>query len=333
MFLKNQWYAAALSSELEAGRPVGRMICGEPVVMFRTESGALAALEDRCPHRYAPLSLGECIGESIACSYHGIRFGPTGECTLIPQQSTIPTLMRVKAYPLVERWGWAWIWLGDASSADPASIPNYWWFEAEGWKSFYRLFRLKANYELCADNLLDLSHTPFLHKTSVGVPEMVTAPVETRVEGDTVYQHRVMENVKPSPFVAEWGQFKGRINRRATVTWVPAANISAEMIYEDADTSITVMLTNPLTPETEKSTHVWFAWSRNFGSDDANDPMSQSFEAQSLQILQEDLSLMEFQQENVDRAEAFRPAIISSDATLVQARRVLDRLRKQELSA
>jgi len=162
---------------------------------------------------------------------------------------------------------------------------------------------------------------------------MVTIPFETRVEGNTVYQYRVMENVRPSPFVAEWGQFKGNINRRATVTWVPAANISAELIYEDADTSITIMLTNPLTPETEKSTHVWFAWSRNFGSDDPNDPMSKRFEAQSLQILEEDLSLMEDQQRIMDQAGEFRPAIISSDATLVQARRVLDRLRKQELSA
>ncbi len=142
-----------------------------------------------------------------------------------------------------------------------------------------------------------------------------------------------MENVTPSPFVAEWGGFAGQINRRASLTWEPACNIFVEMVYEDAANSITVMLTNPLTPETGTSTHVWFAWSRNFGPADANDPMSLKFEKQSLQVLEEDLSLMEMQQANIERAEAFRPAIITADATLVQARRVLDRLRKEEAPA
>ena len=71
MFLMNQWYAAALPREL-TNKPLGRAICGQAIVMYRTASGRAVALDDRCPHRYAPLSAGTCAGENIQCPYHGI---------------------------------------------------------------------------------------------------------------------------------------------------------------------------------------------------------------------------------------------------------------------
>ena len=136
MFLMNQWYAAALPSEL-TDKPLARTICGEAVVMYRTASGQPVALSDRCPHRYAPLSAGTCAGENIICPYHGIIFDSSGTCARIPHQPTIPQKMRVRAYPLVERWGWAWIWMGDSSLADPKLIPAYEWFGSPDWRSFY----------------------------------------------------------------------------------------------------------------------------------------------------------------------------------------------------
>lgn len=329
MFLMNQWYAAALGTELR-GKPLARIICGLPIVMFRTEAGKLAALEDRCPHRYAPLSAGECRGETIACAYHGIEFDVTGACSRIPHQPNIPPKMRVRAYPFIERWGWAWVWLGDPDLANPDAIPAYEWFGASGWRSFQRHYYVKANWELCADNLLDLSHTPFIHRKTVGVAEMATIPVETWVEGDRVFQQRVMTQVMPSPFVAEWGNFKGKIDRRATVTWEPAGNIHAELLYHDAANSITLRLTNPLTPETESTTHVWFAWSRNFGSDSDDDAMARRFQEQSFAVMAEDVSFMEIQQQGLDRAGHFEPTAIRADATLIQARRIVERLRREE---
>lgn len=329
MFLMNEWYAAALGSELGA-RPIGRTICDVPVAMFRTASGKPAALEDRCAHRYAPLSAGECVGEAIACAYHGIQFDATGACTLIPHQPNIPPGMRVRAYPMVERWGWAWIWLGDPALADPATIPDYHWFGAPGWHSFQRHYYVKANWEICADNLLDLSHTPFIHKKTVGVPEMATIPVRSWAEGNRVFQQRIMTQVVPSPFVAEWGGFKGKIDRRATVIWEPAGNMSAELIYEAKGHSITLRLTNPLTPETAQTTHVWFAWSRNFGSDYDDDPVALRFQEQSFAVMAEDVSFMEIQQQGLDRAADFAPVAIRADATLMLARRIVERLRNEE---
>ena len=332
MFLMNQWYAAALPREL-SDKPLARTICGKPIVLFRTASGIPAALDDRCPHRYAPLSAGSCAGETIACAYHGIAFGPDGACAGIPHQDVIPPRMRVRSYPLVERSGWAWIWLGDPALADPNTIPDYWWFANPKWHCFQRHYYIKANWEICADNLLDLSHTPFIHKKTVGVPEMATIPVKSEVLGDRVVQSRVMTQVKPSPFVAEWGGFTGLIDRRATVEWLPAANMTAELVYFDAAHTITLRLTNPLTPETERTTHVWFAWARDFGTDSDTDELAVRFQEQSFAVMAEDVGIMEIQQTALDRGDTFDPVAIKADATLIQARRIVERLREEEKAA
>ncbi|MGH7075976.1 MAG: Rieske 2Fe-2S domain-containing protein [Stellaceae bacterium] len=329
MFLLNHWYAAAFSTEL-TDRPLARTICDIPVVMFRTALGQVAALQDRCPHRYAPLSAGICGGETIACAYHGIEFDASGACTRIPHQPTIPSGMRVRAFPFVERWGWAWIWLGDPRRAEVETIPDYHWLGASGWHSFQRLYHIMANWELCADNLLDLSHTPFIHRKTVGVVEMATIPVKTWDEGNCVFQERVMTQVVPSPFVAEWGNFKSKIDRRATVIWEPAANMNAELVYFDETNNITLRLTNPNTPETERSTHVWFAWSRNFGSDSEDDAMAVRFKEQSFAVMAEDVSFMEIQQAGLDRGGDFHPVAIKADATLMLARRIVERLHAEE---
>jgi vanillate O-demethylase monooxygenase subunit len=329
MFLKNQWYAAAQSREL-GGSPLGRIICGEPVVLFRAASGKVGALEDRCPHRSAPLSAGKCVGEAIQCGYHGIEFDVAGACVLLPHQPNTPPRMRARAYPLEERWGWAWIWMGDPAQADPAAIPDYWWFGSPDWRSFDRLYLVPAHWELCADNLLDLSHTPFLHPGTVGVAEMATIPVRTWVEGDTVFQQRVMKQVAPSPFVAGWGGFTGKIDRVATLTSLPASNVSVEMTYGDAKTTIILRLTQLITPETERTTHVFFAWSRNFLLGIEHD---EHFQAQSYKIMDQDISFMPLQQQCVERFGELRAVPINADATLIEARKVVQRLLREEQEA
>ncbi len=324
MFLKNQWYGAAFAREI-AERPLAVTICGEPVVLFRTASGRIGALEDRCPHRYAPLSAGRCDGEALRCGYHGIAFGTDGACTGIPHQPNVPPRMQVRAYPAVERWGWAWIWLGDPAAATPATIPDYWWFDDPRWTSFDRRYLVAAHWELCADNLLDLSHTPFLHPKTVGAPEMVTIPLKTWVEGDRVYQRRVMNQVKPSPFVAEWGPFTGPIDRVATLQWAAPSNIDVEMSYIGPQHTIKLRLTQVVTPETERTTHIFFAWSRDFPMAD-----DQRFRAQSHAVMDEDISFMPLQQACIERSPGFRPIPINADATLIEARKMVQKLLREE---
>ena len=119
MFLRNHWYVAASGSEI-GRKPFRRIIMNEPVVFYRTEDGTPVALEDRCPHRRLPLSMGKLVGDDVLqCHYHGLRFDRTGACVRVPGQDMIPQTARVKTYPVVERYKWLWIWMGDPALADP----------------------------------------------------------------------------------------------------------------------------------------------------------------------------------------------------------------------
>ena len=111
MFLKNYWYIAALPSEI-VNEPLGRVVLGEPVVLFRMPNGKVVALEDRCCHRHLPLSMGKVVGATIQCGYHGLRFDKTGSCIEVPGQKHIPPGASIHSYPAVERYSCVWIWMG-----------------------------------------------------------------------------------------------------------------------------------------------------------------------------------------------------------------------------
>jgi phenylpropionate dioxygenase-like ring-hydroxylating dioxygenase large terminal subunit len=83
----------------------------------------VVTLDDRCPHRRAPLSLGKVHDNDIACAYHGIRFGADGGCTLIPTQDTIHSVARVHRYPVNEAGPFVWVWTGDPALAAAAPPP------------------------------------------------------------------------------------------------------------------------------------------------------------------------------------------------------------------
>lgn len=72
-FPKNCWYMAGWSDELADGL-LSRRIADRPTVLYRLSDGTVAALLDRCPHRFAPLSLGERDGDALVCPYHGLTF-------------------------------------------------------------------------------------------------------------------------------------------------------------------------------------------------------------------------------------------------------------------
>ena len=139
---------------------------------------------------------------------------------------------------------------------------------------------------------------------------------------------RVMPQVIPGPFVAQWGNFAGKIDRVTTGEWRPACNIAVELRYEDHANKITLRLTNPLTPETERTTHIWFAWSRNFGNDDA--AYVEKFEQQSSSVQDEDNRLLEIQQAVVDRGGPLPTVSIAADSALLAARRTVQRLLREE---
>ena len=133
MFLKNYWYVAAATTEI-GRKPFRRVIMNEPVVLYRTQDGTPVGLEDRCPHRRLPLSMGKLISDDVLqCHYHGLRYDCSGQCVKVPGQDAVPPSARVKAYPVVERYRWLWIWMGDPALADPDKITDFHWFDDPAW--------------------------------------------------------------------------------------------------------------------------------------------------------------------------------------------------------
>src|SRR5882724_9805794 len=104
----NCWWVAATAGEVTR-KPVCRWLLEQRVVLFRTEDGAIAALEDRCAHRWAPLSDGKLIGDEIACPYHGFRYNTRGACTHVPTQSQVPPRLQVRSYPVREYGTFVWM--------------------------------------------------------------------------------------------------------------------------------------------------------------------------------------------------------------------------------
>ena len=117
MYLRNTWYVAALSSEIEETLTSLRIL-GEDMVFYRTKHGEPVALEDSCPHRRLPLSKGRLLNDNIECGYHGLQFDRSGHCVAAPTQNRIPPSATVRSYPVTDKWGLVWIWMGDPALAD-----------------------------------------------------------------------------------------------------------------------------------------------------------------------------------------------------------------------
>src|SRR4051812_40674516 len=167
MFIKNQWYVAGWASELTQ-QPLARTLLGEPVVMYRTASGEVVALEDRCCHRNLPLSHGRVEGDCLSCGYHGMVYNTAGECIRVPGQDTVPPGARVLKFPLVEKDSVLWIWMGDAAAANVAGVPDYPIHADPRWAHKGNHYLIKCHYELIHDNLIDLSHVGYVHGKTIG---------------------------------------------------------------------------------------------------------------------------------------------------------------------
>ncbi len=165
-YAKNAWYVAGFEMDLDAGRPVATSILGEPIVLYRTASGKIVALEDRCVHRLAPLSLGRCEGDNLRCMYHGLLFDPDGKCIEIPGQELIPAKAKVRPYPVVVKHSHMWLWMGDPARADEALIAPSIGYDDPDYLCHHGHVDFAAEARLIGDNLLDFSHVPYTHLNS-----------------------------------------------------------------------------------------------------------------------------------------------------------------------
>jgi vanillate O-demethylase monooxygenase subunit len=200
--LRENWYVVAFAHEVDAERPLLRYCCGERIALFRTGAGEPVALQDRCPHRGSPLSLGKIVEDALQCPYHGFRYAASGRCVRVPSQAAIVPELAVHSYPVIEKGGFVWLWPGAAEAADPALLPDCGEFglDTPGWSvKPYLMLEIKSNYALLFENLLDTSHISFLHGTQLDGGRMASSSFKLESEGKTVRLIRELKGDTPTP--------------------------------------------------------------------------------------------------------------------------------------
>ena len=333
MFLRNAWYVAAWAHEI-GETPLARTFMNEPVVLYRTSDGAAVALEDRCCHRHLPLSKGTLVGDEIQCGYHGLRFDRDGQCVAIPGQTHIPPGAAVRAYPVLEKWNTIWIWMGDPARADEALMPDWWWMGDPGWTLTQPdPFHIRCNYQLIADNVLDTTHVAYVHASTIGSSSIKDFPSKTERDGRCVRMTRWILDRPAPPMYQAAGGFPGNVDRWQIVEHVPpvysmndagCAVVGTGAPEGDRSQGITLKALSAPTPETERTTHYFFAFVRDYGLDD---PEAKKMYATGLvDVFKEDVVVFEAQQRMIDRMPDAPQIDINVDAAPLTARRMLDEL-------
>jgi phenylpropionate dioxygenase-like ring-hydroxylating dioxygenase large terminal subunit len=331
MFLRNFWYVAASSGEL--GRELlPRYVAGEPVVLYRTTSGAAVALADACPHRSFPLSKGRLEGDVLQCMYHGLKWDAAGKCVHIPGQPNIPPTARVKTYAVVERWNWIWVWIGDAEP-DHALLPDMHWNDDPAWAPTRGYLEIRCNYQLLVDNLLDLSHAAFVHPGTIGDPVAAATPPKVWPEGEKICLERRVHQVDPPPFFSSLHGHTTKVNRLQRTVFSPPTNIVilSRCVGQDADLdqasgALDYVVLNAITPATAGVTHHFWAVNRNFRIEDQK--LTEAFFDQSQKTFNEDIDVLESQQRRIDDLGGGPKWLnVVNDTAAVMARRTMERLK------
>jgi phenylpropionate dioxygenase-like ring-hydroxylating dioxygenase large terminal subunit len=196
-FLKNIWYMAGWGDEL-TDQLLSRRLFDRQIVLYRKQDGSIAALADRCPHRFAPLSLGTKSGDALQCGYHGLTFDGDGHCIHNPFADKIPAAAAVQSWAVTERYDMIWLWGGAPEQADPALIPDFSCVENSATvRAVHGYTLIEAPYEFATDNLMDLSHIEFVHKGSfAGAGVIFAGKHEVKEEGEALRSNWWMPGVK-----------------------------------------------------------------------------------------------------------------------------------------
>lgn len=340
MFPKNAWYVACTPDEI-TDKPLGRKICGESLVLYRGPEGKATALEDFCPHRGAPLSLGKVENGKLTCGYHGLEMGCDGKTVAMPGQR-VRGFPAIRSYPVIERYGFIWVWPGDAALADEAKLHHLEWADNPAWAYGGGLFHINCDYRLMVDNLMDLSHETYVHATSIGQKEIDETPTKTVVNGDEVVTSRHMENISAPPFWRMALRGNGLaddvpVDRWQICRFTPPSHVMIEVgvahaghggYDAPAEHKASSIVVDFITPETETS--IWYFWgmARHFKPQDAE--LTASIREGQGKIFSEDLEMLEKQQRNLLAHPQRKLLMLNIDSGGVQARKVIDRLLATE---
>ena len=170
--LRNLWHPVMPSWQV-GNAPIGITRLGEQIAVWRDNAGQVHAIEDRCPHRGARLSLGWNLGDRLACWYHGIQIDGSGVVQSVPAVNNCPLEGKkcVKSYPVQERAGAIFLWFGIDPAAEPTPLVLPEQLASDEWSQFLCMANWKVNYRYAVDNVMDPMHGAYLHATSHSMAE------------------------------------------------------------------------------------------------------------------------------------------------------------------
>lgn len=341
--LQNAWYAALWAKDLAPGKLAARTIAGTDLVVFRRSNGTPAAMLDRCPHRFVPLSRGAlCEDGTIQCPYHGLRFDDMGTCVANPH-GRAPALASVRGYTAVEKHSMLWVWMGD-KSPDESLIPDYSVLDGAFEVARRDTIELNVNYRLMTDNLLDLSHVSFLHAGILGHEGMVAGHVEVTQQAGTVVVNRSTPNVKPPGMFDLMYRRDGEpVDLWANMRWdAPASLLNYSGVCppggipEDGVALYGVHILTPVS-DLETSYHIAAAIvvpeHLRPGPQEWSDLMVKLAETRRFAFEHQDEPMVLAQQKALLKAgglDALQPVLLSVDAGPTRVRRILDQRMLEE---
>lgn len=323
-YIHNSWYVAGFPDEASQS-PFERMFLDRSIVIYRGESGHVVALDNHCPHRFAPLDQGKVLGDEIQCPYHGLRFNATGDCVTMPIGGTPPPRAKLRAYPIVERHRLLWIWMGSAETADPLLIPDYSDLEGPNFGWFDGYLHVNGNYQLLVDNLLDLTHAEFLHPLlkSDGWAER-NEQVITQ-DGDTIFVHNLALNDHLIPIMRMMRADLGEIGTtQIDERWDMPSLVRLTVCYTSGDKQMVQPSGHFLTPETKNSSHYFIRGGQDVAP---GDPAVTAGMREGVMHLfrTEDIPMIEAQQRYLKDVDLLstEPVILRTDGGAIRARRLV----------
>ncbi len=340
-YARNAWYVAAWSCDVK-DTPFAITILGEPIVIFRTSNG-VAALEDRCVHRLAPLSRGRCEGDHLRCMYHGLKFDASGQVVEIPGQEMIPPGARVKSYAVADRHDWIWLWMGDTDKADESLIPPAVGLSDPDWILGHGQMDYAAEARLICDNLCDFTHLPYVHANSFGSSETwatsrpKVTPLERGVRFERWIENEPRMGADGIGFTVDaWSSYD---------FLVPGILLMASGAYPvgtakalggekpgpalAAQASGVTFTSQAVTPMSNKTARYFFSWGPR--KDQGDEALSDFLMGLADQAFTEDRLMIEAQQRVIDRDPTHPIMPTSADKGVTLYNRLIDKMAKEDV--
>jgi vanillate O-demethylase monooxygenase subunit len=252
----------------------------------------------------------------------------------VPGQTRVPRTARLRSYPVVEQDSFVWVFIGDPDRADASRIPRAPWLDSPGYTTVAGMEPLAARFGLLVDNLLDLSHETYLHGGYIGTPEVASTPITTQVdeEAGVVSVSRHMDDAECPPFYARSTGLSGRIARWQDIEYTPPclytlhSRIAPVGSLPNPDGSdpdaFHVEVVYAITPETEHTTHDFWAVARDFALDDQG--VSDFLAEQNRTVVLQDVEALDVLEKVIAaEADGYQELSINIDTGGLAARRML----------